>query len=212
MCLIRHHHLDLAPISIKHALPISDILFSSNTKRTAQSLIVLASLSSNVLQPVLPLISSFLTCRQSVYSHLPTSFCFTYCYCQVLILLYLSDFSFTTPPFPVLYCPIYAHNLDFLSLIFIPYSVMQLAISSITLCKPSSLFAHKHRSSAYIKPATVLCSTSPCSPTETYLKPLSLFCTIIPNSLTFMLNSKGDRGQPCLTPGVTFTPICYVLV
>ena len=54
-------HLDLHPVSIKHALPISAIKLSSNTTRNIHSTITFASLSSKVLQPASPLISLFLT-------------------------------------------------------------------------------------------------------------------------------------------------------
>ena len=61
ICLHLDHHLDLHPISIRHALPISDTIFSSNTTLNIHFTIAIASLSSKVLHPVSPLINSFLT-------------------------------------------------------------------------------------------------------------------------------------------------------
>ena len=54
-CLHLAHHLDLHPVSIKHAL--EDIKLSSNTTLNIHSTITSASLSLKVLQPVSPLIS-----------------------------------------------------------------------------------------------------------------------------------------------------------
>ena len=56
ICLHRAHHLDLHPISTKHALPNSDIRFSSNTTLNIHFTIAFASRSSKVLHPVSPLI------------------------------------------------------------------------------------------------------------------------------------------------------------
>ena len=70
ICLHRDHHLDLHPNSIKHALPISDTRFSSNTTFNIHFTIDFSSLSSKVLHPVSPLISSFPTSQ----SHRPIPF------------------------------------------------------------------------------------------------------------------------------------------
>ena len=69
------HNVELHPVSIKHILPISDIRLSSNTTRNIYSTVPFASLSSKVLQPVFPLISSFLTLSTS-QSHIPIPFLF----------------------------------------------------------------------------------------------------------------------------------------
>ena len=61
ICLHHDHHLDLHLSSIKHALPISDTRFSSKTTFNIHFTIDFASLSSKVLHPVSPLISSFLS-------------------------------------------------------------------------------------------------------------------------------------------------------
>ena len=74
ICLHLAHHLDLHAVLIKHALGISDIKLYSNTFRNIHSIITFASLSSNVLQPVSPMITSFLTFSTS-QSHLPIPFC-----------------------------------------------------------------------------------------------------------------------------------------
>ena len=71
ICLHRDQHIDLHPNSIKHALPISDTRFSSNTTFNIHFTIDFASLSSKVLHPVSPLISSFPTSQ----SHRPIPFC-----------------------------------------------------------------------------------------------------------------------------------------
>ena len=76
MCLHLDHRLDLHHISIKHALPTSDTIFSSNTTLNIHFTIALASLSSKVLHHVSPLISSFLIFPTS-QSHLPIPFCLT---------------------------------------------------------------------------------------------------------------------------------------
>ena len=76
VCLHRDHHLELHPNSIKHALPISDTRFSSNTTFNIHFTITFTSLSlsSKVLHPVSPLFSSFLTFPTS-QSHRPILFC-----------------------------------------------------------------------------------------------------------------------------------------
>ena len=74
ICLHRDYHLDLHPNSIKHALPISDTRFSSNTTFNIHFTNAFASLSSKALHPVSPLISSFLTFPTS-QSHRPIPFC-----------------------------------------------------------------------------------------------------------------------------------------
>ena len=57
MCLHLDYHLDLHPISMKHALPISDSKFPSNTTLNIHFTIAFASLSSKLLHHVSPMIS-----------------------------------------------------------------------------------------------------------------------------------------------------------
>ena len=76
ICLNRAHHLDLHHILTKHAIPISNIRLSSNTTLNIYFTIAFASLSSKVLPPVFPLISSFLTLPTSK-SHLSIPFSLT---------------------------------------------------------------------------------------------------------------------------------------
>ena len=83
ICLYLAHYLDLHHVSIKHAIPISDIKLSSNTTRNIHSTITFASHSSKVLQPVSPLFGSFLTFSTS-QSYLPIPFC----------LIFKSSYSF----------------------------------------------------------------------------------------------------------------------
>ena len=77
ICLHHAHQLELHLISTNHALPISDIRCSSNTTLTIHFTIAFPSLSSKVLHPVSPLISSFLTFPRSQSHLLPIPFCFT---------------------------------------------------------------------------------------------------------------------------------------
>ena len=90
MCLHLDHHLDLHPMSIKHALPISDTIFSSNTTLNIHFTIAFAFLSSKILHPVSPLISSFITFHTS-QSHLRIHICIgsdTVPYQRLLRLIY----------------------------------------------------------------------------------------------------------------------------
>ena len=57
ICLHLDHHLDWHPISIRHALPISDTILSSNTTLNIYFTIVFASLSSKILHSVSPQIN-----------------------------------------------------------------------------------------------------------------------------------------------------------
>ena len=70
------YHLELQSISNKHAIPRSDIRFSPNTTLCNQLIIAFASLSSNELYPVSPLLCSLLIFTIS-QSHLPISLSFT---------------------------------------------------------------------------------------------------------------------------------------
>ena len=74
ICLHRDHHLDLHSNSIKHALPISDTRFFSNTTFNIHLIIDFTSLSSKVLHHASPLISSFLTFL-TFQSHRPIPYC-----------------------------------------------------------------------------------------------------------------------------------------